>query len=32
MLCAQSGQNVYMILAQTDENALYALGADAVFE
>ncbi|MFR2149756.1 MAG: hypothetical protein ACLS7Z_03885 [Christensenellales bacterium] len=32
MLCAQSGQNVYMILAQADENALYALGADAVFE
>mgnify|MGYP003098497412 CR=1 FL=1 len=32
MLCAQSGQTVYMILAQTDENALYALGADAVFE
>ena len=32
MLCAQSGQTVYMILAQADENALYALGADAVFE
>ena len=32
MLCAQSSQNVYMILAQADENALYALGADAVFE
>ena len=31
MLCAQSGQTVYMILAQADENALYALGADAVF-
>ena len=28
----RSGQNVYMILAQADENALYALGADAVFE
>ena len=32
MLCAQSGQTVYMILAQADENALYALGADADFE
>ena len=32
MLCAQSGQTVYMILAQADENALYSLGADAVFE
>ena len=32
MLCAQSGDRVYMIFAQTDESALYALGADAFFE
>lgn len=32
MLCAQSGGHIYMILAQADETALYALGANAFFE
>ena len=32
MLCARSGDRVYMILAQADESALYALGANAFFE
>ena len=32
MLCAQSGEHVYMLIAETDESALYALGLNAVFE
>ena len=32
MLCAQSGEHVYMLIAETDESVLYALGLNAVFE
>ena len=29
MLCAKDGETVYMIIAQADEQTLYALGVDA---
>ena len=29
MLCARDGETVYMIIAQADEQTLYALGVDA---
>ena len=29
MLCAKEGETVYMIIAQADEQTLYALGVDA---
>lgn len=32
MLCARQGDTIYMLLAQTDEQTLYALGAEAVLE
>lgn len=32
MLCARQGDTIYMLLAQTDEQTLYALGAAAVLE